>query len=122
MRSRQRGATALGLLCIVAIIGFALYGGIRLFPLYMEYLAVSRALDQTAKESSGNLTSPQALRISLDRRWTIEDIKSLEPKDIEIKKNGTGYSMRAWYRAETPFVANVSLAVDFDKTVDVKGP
>lgn len=122
MRSRQRGATALGMLSIVAIIGFALYGGIRLFPLYMEYLAVARALDQTAKEASGSPTSPQALRTSLDRRWTIEDIKSLQPKEIEIKKNGTGYSMRAWYRAETPFVANVSLAVDFDKTVDVKGP
>lgn len=122
MRSRQRGATALGMLCIVAIIGFALYGGIRLFPVYMEYLAVARALDQTAEELGGNTTSPQALRISLDRRWTIEDIKSLEPKDIEIKKNGTGWSMRAWYRAETPFVANISLAVDFDKTVDVKGP
>lgn len=122
MRSRQRGATALGLLCIVAIIGFALYGGIRLFPVYMEYLAVARAMEQTAKESSGNPTSPQQLRVSLDRRWTIEDIKSLQPKEIEIKKNGNGYSMRAWYRAETPFVANVSLAVDFDKTVDVKGP
>ena len=24
--------------------------------------------------------------------------------------------MRAWYRAEAPFVANVSLVVDFDKT------
>ena len=122
MRSRQRGATALGMLSIVAIIGFALYGGIRLFPLYMEYLAVARAMEQTAKESSGNPTSPQQLRVSLDRRWTIEDIKSLQPKEIEIKKNGNGYSMRAWYRAETPFVANVSLAVDFDKTVDVKGP
>ena len=44
------------------------------------------------------------------------------PTDIEIKKapNG-GYTMRAWYRAEAPFVANVSLAADFDKTVDVKG-
>ena len=122
MRSRQRGATALGLLCIVAIIGFALYGGIRVFPIYMEYLAVARAMEQTAKESSGNPTSPQQLRRSLDRRWSIEDIKSLQPTEIEIKKNGTGYSMRAWYRAETPFLANISLAVDFDKTVDVKGP
>jgi len=27
--------------------------------------------------------------------------------------------MRAWYRAEAPFVANVSLVADFDKTVKV---
>ena len=28
--------------------------------------------------------------------------------------------MRAWYRAETPFIANVSLVADFDKTVEVE--
>jgi len=122
MRSRQRGATALGMLCIVAVLGFGLYGVIRLFPVYMEYMAVARALEQTAKENSGSSITPQKLRTSLDRRWTIEDIKSVQPKEIEIKKNGNGYSMRAWYRAEVPFVANVSLAADFDKTVDVKGP
>jgi hypothetical protein len=122
MRSRQRGATALGMLCIVAIIGFGLYGVIRVFPLYMEYMAVARALELTAKEDAG-ATSPTQLRTSLDRRWTVEDIHSIEVKNVEIKKapNG-GYTMRAWYRAEAPFVANVSLAVDFDKSVDVKGP
>jgi ribonuclease HI len=122
MRSRQRGATALGMLSIVAVLGFGLYGVIRLFPVYMEYMAVVRALEQTAKESAGNVSTPQSLRTSLDRRWTVEDITSLQPKDVEIKKTGSGFTMRAWYRAERPFIANVSLAVDFDKSVDVKGP
>lgn len=117
MRSRQRGATLIGMIVIVAIIGLGLYAGIRLTPLYMEYMAVVRALDQTAKEGVGASVSPNQLRQSLDRRWTIEDIKSIQPKDIEIKRVGEGYSMRAWYRAEAPFVSNVSLVVDFDKTV-----
>ena len=122
MRSRQRGATALGMLVIVAIVGFGLYGVIRLFPKYMEYMAVVRAMEQTAKENNGEITSPQELRTSLIRRWTVEDISSIEPQQIEIKKAGTGFSMRAAYRAEVPFIANVLLAAQFDKTVDVKGP
>jgi hypothetical protein len=120
MFRRQRGATALGMLIIVAIIGFALYGGIRLTPLYLEYMAIVRAMEQTAKENAGNATSPQELRTSLDRRWTIEDIKSIQPKDMEIKRTSGGYTMRAYYNAETPFVGNVSLVAKFDKTVDVK--
>jgi hypothetical protein len=83
-------------------------------------MAVVRALEQTAKDHQDGATSPNELRTALDRRWTIEDIRSIQPKDIEIKKSGQGYSMRAWYRAEAPFVANVSLVVDFDKTVDVQ--
>ena len=120
MRSRQRGATFLGMVVIIAILGFALYAGIRLMPLYLEYMAIARALEQTAKENSG-ATSPQTLRNSLDRRWTIETIDSIQPKDIEIKKAGSGFTMRAWYRAEAPFISNVSLVADFDKTVKVGG-
>ena len=120
MRSRQRGATFLGMVVILAILGFALYAGIRLVPIYLEYMAVARALEQTAKEESG-ATSPQTLRNALDRRWTIETIDSIQPKDIEIKKAGSGFTMRAWYRAEAPFISNVSLVADFDKTVKVGG-
>ena len=120
MRSRQRGATFLGMVVIIAILGFALYAGIRLTPLYFEYMAVVRALEQTAKEHAGGPTSPQD---AAQRRSTgagsIEDINSIQPKDIEIKKAGSGFTMRAWYRAEAPFVANVSLVADFDKTVNV---
>lgn len=118
MRFRQRGATLIGMVVIIAIIGFGLYGAIRLTPLYFEYMAVVRAMEQTAKEDA-DATSPNQLRTSLDRRWTIEDIKSIDTKEIEIKKTASGYTMRAWYRAEAPFIANVSLVVDFDKTVAV---
>ena len=118
MRSRQRGATFLGMAIIVAILGFGLYGAIRLLPLYMEYMAVVRAMTQAAQEDGG---SPQRLRAAMGRRWIVEDIKSLDPKDIEIKRAGSGYSMRAWYRAEAPFISNISLVVDFDKTVMTDG-
>jgi hypothetical protein len=120
MFARQRGATFLGMLIIVGIIGFALYAGIRLMPLYLEYMAIVRAMDQVAKEQANDPTNPQELRASLNRRWTIEDITSIDPKEIEITRSPTGFAMHAYYRAEAPFVGNVSLVVDFDKTVDVK--
>jgi hypothetical protein len=121
MRSRQRGATFLGILTILAILGFALYGGIRLTPMFFEYMAVARALEQTAKEHADGPVNPQDLRVGLDRRWTVEDIHSIQPKDVEIKKTAAGVTMRAWYRAEAPFIGNVSLVADFDKTVTVRG-
>lgn len=117
---RQRGATVIGMIIILAIVGFALYGAIRLVPLYLEYMAVARAMEQTAKDSDG-ATSVQELRNSLERRWAIEDIKSIDPRDIEIKRvSGGQFTMQASYRAEAPFIGNVSLVVDFDKVVDVR--
>jgi hypothetical protein len=120
MFRRQQGATFLGMVIIIAILGFALYAVIRLTPIYLEYMALSRAFEQTAKEYAGNGTNPQELRVALDKRWTVEDIRSVQPKDIEIKRSPNGHTMRAKYQAKAPFVGNLSLVADFDKTVEVR--
>jgi hypothetical protein len=116
---RQRGATFIGMVTIIAILGFGLYAGIRLVPLYLEYMNVVRAMEQVSSEFSGQPTNANSLRVSLGRRWDVEDIKSIDPKEIDIHKEGNEFIMDAIYRAEAPFVANVSLVVDFEKTVSV---
>ena len=114
---RQRGATFIGMVIILAIVGLGLYAGIRLTPIYLEYMKVVRSMQQTRDELKGGPPDLAALRVSLDRRWAIEDISTISAKDIDIKKNGDGVTMRAFYRAEAPFIGNVSLVVDFDKSV-----
>ncbi|MEQ1581825.1 MAG: DUF4845 domain-containing protein [Steroidobacteraceae bacterium] len=116
---RQRGATFIGMVTIIAILGFGLYAGIRLVPLYLEYMNVVRAMEQVSEEYSGQAANANSIRNSLGKRWDIEDIKSLDAKDIEIHKEGNEFIMDAIYRAEAPFVANVSLVVDFDKTISI---
>ena len=120
MRVRQRGATFLGIVVILLILGSALYGGIRLVPVYLEYTKVARALEQVGDEHSAIETNPHLIRKSLERRWDVEDIHSIGWKEIEIKKEGDDYVIRAEYEAEQPFIANVYLLVRFDKTVLVQ--
>ena len=118
-RNQQRGATMLGMLVIVVILGLGLYSLIRLWPLYFEYYSISRAMDSVAKDTKATDTDPGQLRKALQRHWDIEDIKSLDVKDMEIKKTSAGYEMHAEYEGRTVFVANVFWVVAFDKTVVV---
>jgi len=118
-RHRQRGATFLGILIIGGILAVGVYAGIRLTPLYMEYFAVQRALRQVV---GGGDTSASGIRMSLERRWQIEDIKTLDLADVEIKPaSGGSTTVRAKYRAQAPLVANISIVVDFDYSVQVGG-
>jgi hypothetical protein len=119
LRQRQRGATFLGMVVILGILAAGLYAAIRLVPLYLDYTKVARALEQVRDEHSSIDTSKQMIRSSLERRWDVEDIKGLFWKEVEITNGDGGFDVRAAYRAEAPFVANVSLAVDFDKTVHI---
>jgi Domain of unknown function (DUF4845) len=119
MRQRQRGATFLGIVVILLILGSALYGGIRLVPVYLEYTKVARALEQVRDENSSIETSAQQIRNALERRWDVEDIKRIGWKEVEITKTSDGFDVTAAYDAEEPFVANVYLLVKFNKMVSI---
>jgi len=120
MQQRQRGMTFLGLVIVLAILGLGLYAGIRLVPLYLDYTKVARALEQVRDEYSAVEASKHILRKSLERHWDVEDIKGIDWQDIEIEKTGEGFDVTAAYRAEAPFIANVSLVADFEKTVAIQ--
>ncbi len=86
MKHRQRGATFLGIVIILLILGAALYAGIRLVPVFLDYTKVARAMEQVRDEHSAIDTNSQLIRNSLERRWDVEDIKGIGWKEIEIKK------------------------------------
>ena len=120
MKQRQRGATFLGMVTILLILGAGLYAGLRLVPVYLEYTKVARALEQVRDEYSAVDASPQLIRRSLERRWDVEDIASIGWKDVDITKTSEGYDVQAAYEVERPFVANVYLLAKFDKLVTIQ--
>jgi hypothetical protein len=120
MKHRQRGATFLGMVIILLILGTALYAGIRLVPIYLDYMKIARSLDQVQDEHSAIQTNPQLIRRSLERHWDVEDATGMSWKDIEIKKVAEGYTIEANYEVEQQFVYNVYLLVKFDKIVTVQ--
>jgi hypothetical protein len=119
MNQRQRGATFLGMVTILVILGAALYAGIRLVPVFLEYTKVARALEQVRDEYAAIDGNPELIRRSLERRWDVEDIGSIGWKEIEIKRTNEGFDLRAAYDVEQPFIANVYLLAKFDKSVTI---
>ena len=116
-RQRERGATFLGMVVILLILGTALYAGLRLAPVYLEYMKVSRSLEQVKDEHQAEQTNVALIKRSLERHWDVEDISRIGWKEIKIEKGNDGYTMTAEYDAEQPFVANLYLLCKFKKSV-----
>ena len=119
MKHRQRGMTFLGLVVILVILGTAVYAGLRLVPVFLDYTKVARSLEQVRDEYSAVNTSQREIRNSLERRWDVEDVRGIEWQEIEITKTQDGFDMRAAYDVTAPFIANVAFLVSFDKTVSI---
>lgn len=118
MRRKQQGMTFLGLLILVVFVGLFVYAGIRLTPAYLDYMQVTKALNDIASETDGKVDE-RSLRIALQRRWDIEDFKNIDARDVEVVRDGDVYTLTADYQVVTPFVANIELLVSFNKSVEV---
>ena len=120
MRKRQQGMTMIGIFFVLALVGVIGYAGMRILPLYLNYLKVSRSMDATASEFKGDAVDQVALRRTLEKHWQIEDIDSVQAKEVEITKDDSGTVMHVAYDDSAPYIANVSLTVHFDKTAKVQ--
>ena len=120
MYQPQLGMTFIGLLCILALVGAIGYAGVRLVPVYLNYMKLARTMESAATEFKGESAGLDGVRKSLDRHWAIEDITAVDQKDIEITKDDNGLQLHVAYDDAVPYIANVSLSVHFDKTVKVQ--
>jgi Domain of unknown function (DUF4845) len=120
MPRRQQGMTFIGLMCILVLVGTIGYAGVRLVPVYLNYMKLARTMESAASEFKGEAANLDNVRKSIDRHWAIEDITGIDQKDIEITKDDGGLTLHAVYDDTVPYIANVSLSVHFDKTVKVQ--
>jgi hypothetical protein len=120
MRNHQQGMTFIGLLCILALAGVVVYAGIRLAPLYLNYMKIVRTMESVATEVKGDNPDPATMRVAIDRHFNIEDPTDVDTKDIEITKDEGGVQMHVAYDSSVPYLGNVSLTVHFEKTVKVR--
>jgi cell division protein FtsB len=120
MLNRQRGMTFLGVLIIAVLAGLLIYAGIRLTPVYLEYMKVVSALEGTKKEFDGTAVEVPQLRRSIQKRFDIEAVTIIQVQDVRLSKSGTGgYILRVRYEHRAPYIANINFMVDFKKSVEI---
>jgi len=121
MRNRQQGVTAIGWLFLLTPFAIVVYAGIRLAPLYLNYMKVVRAIDNAASTAKGGAGDATAIRTAIDRHFEVDMVDFPTIKDIQVRREGGAWVIEAKYDDEAPMFGNVSLHVTFDKTVRSAG-
>ena len=117
---REAGMTTIGLIVLVAFVGLFAFAGIRLTPVYLNYTKVLGVINGVQEEFDGTNPSRSALRDSISRRFDVESVGQISARDITVTSVDGGFEVRANYKHVTPFIANVSFSVEFDKSVLVR--
>jgi hypothetical protein len=119
MRNRQQGVTAIGWLFLLTPFAIVGYAGIRLAPLYLNYMKVVRAIDNAASTAKGGAGAGDAtaIRTAIDRHFEVDMVDFPTIKDIQVRREGGAWVIEAKYEDEAPLFGSVSLHVTFDKIV-----
>lgn len=120
MKKRQAGMTTLGLVILASFVGLFAFAGIRLTPVYLNYMKIVGVVDGVRDEFDGTGASRAQIRSSISRRFDIESVGIISARDVKVLKVDGGHEVAATYSHKAPFIANVSFVVDFDKRVLVR--
>ncbi len=118
--AKQRGITALGFIILAVFIGLFVFAGLRLTPIYLNYMKVVGVLDGVLKEFDGQNPTRATIRSSISRRFDVESVSEITARDVKVTSEAGGFTVEAVYSHSSPFIANVSFKVDFDKKVTIR--
>jgi hypothetical protein len=121
---RQRGVTFIGWLVLLIPVAVVGYIGIRMVPIYLNYMRVAHSVEQTAaelkNEEAAEITAVH-IRATLSRHFDIESISFPDVKDLTVTRDGSGWTIEAKYEDAAPIFGNISMVVDFDKVGKIGG-
>jgi hypothetical protein len=112
-KHRQAGASVLGLIVVLGLVGIFVVTGARVLPSYLEYQGVQRAAE---KARSG--TTPEQIRAAFDRAAQVDNVTSIRGADLEVTKNEAGeVVVRFAYDREFPLGGPASLKIRYEGQV-----
>ena len=118
MRSKQAGVTLIGWIILLIPVAICGYSGLRLAPVYLNYMKVSKTLEQLKTEIKGtDAGNATVIRNTIQRHFDIENVDYPASKDIKVTRAGRDWVVSAEYDDQAPLFANMFILVTFDKSV-----
>ena len=114
---KQQGLSALGILLVLAIVGFFLTVAARLGPLYIDNSFVNAALQSLSSEPVHKLSDGK-IRRRLQDSFTVNSVRDVFAKDTVIERRKTATIVRLDYERRVHLFANVDIVVVFKNTYD----
>jgi len=92
LRQQQQGMSILGILAILVMVGFFVLSGIRMAPVYFEYLTVKDIIGRVSVEAGQEEMSSSEIRRKISTIFNTNPVQGLNAKKIDIfRKKGKTY-------------------------------
>jgi len=115
----QGGMTLLSFLVVLAVVGFAAYLGMKLFPMYQEYYSVRTAAKGLAGVPGVAQMSPAKIQDLFFRRLYINYSENVKAENVKITRIDAGWKMAVNYEVRRNLVGNLDVVGVFNVDQDL---
>jgi Tfp pilus assembly protein PilE len=109
LKSKQRGATFLGMLFVAAVIGILFIVGAKVVPTVVEYQAILKAVN-TAKTGA----TVAEVRSMFDKNQATGYFDAISSKDLVIEKIADKHVISFAYQKEIPLAGPAYLLLKYE--------
>ena len=106
---RQHGMSLVGMVIVLVVLGFFAVIGMKVLPTFVEYRAAVSAVKKA--KASGNTVAE--IQKAFDRSAAIDDITSINGKDLDITKVNDDIVVAFAYTKKIELFGPVSLTIDY---------
>ena len=115
MKRSQRGITLVGFVIVLAVVGFFLYIGMKLFPVYSEYYSAVTDIDAIAAQPGIAKKPIDQIRNALERRFYISYVSNIDmKKNVRIETQGQITNLVVEYEVRRPLAYNLDFVAKFN--------
>lgn len=117
-RDKQRGMTLIGFLVLAIVCGIIGLAVLKIVPLYLERMKIDAVLEDVQLELAAGGNTVQTIRNALNNRFYIEAV-SVESEELDIKREGEGYTVRVDKALREPFLADLWFVLEIERQLEI---
>lgn len=119
MGRKQGGMTLIGFVIVLAVVGFAAFVAMKLFPMYQEYYAVRTAAKSLAAEPGIGDMDPYKIQEKFFKRLYMSYSQNVKKDNVKIERIDAGWNLKVNYEVRRTMIGNLDVVGVFDVSQDL---
>ena len=119
---KQKGMSLIGFFVILTLIGIVAGLGVKVGPIYMEYMTISSIMKELQGDRSLAGKGKKAIRDRLSKGFDINQIERVKASQAKITSTKNGYLVDLKYEVRFQLVGNLEGIATFNPQVNVNNP
>lgn len=113
-KHQQLGAGMYGAIFYVLVAVFIGHALFKLFPIYMENMAVKSVVENIGREGDTQFSRPMEVHQAIFRRLDVNNVTLVDRDNVSVVRDGEYFQIDVSYEVRVPYIRNISLLLNFE--------